>query len=143
VFPAIDKNVHDINITNEYDTKVSTAYLVCAVITGTGYIIKPPINFIFHHLILQQPYTAEMPTVSEFLYDISKSPAFELTYFVSTCAVFTRVLISVSQFEIPSIFMISSIRRLASILSSAVVASMLLLTSIFSEIHSMATKRNS
>jgi hypothetical protein len=46
-----------------YDTKVSTAYLICVILTGAGNIIKPPINFIVFHLILHHPYTAEMPTV--------------------------------------------------------------------------------
>jgi hypothetical protein len=40
-----------------------------------------------------------MPLKTEFLYDISKSPAFELTYFICAASCFLRVFMSVRWFE--------------------------------------------
>jgi hypothetical protein len=95
-----DKHSYDVTRINEFNTKISGLYLVSAASTGSGYVVRPLIAFVVYHLILHQPYVfAAMPTGSEFFYDISKSPAYELTYFVCSSSIFLRVLMSVSQLK--------------------------------------------
>jgi hypothetical protein len=95
-FPVEDKHILDIKRINEYDTKASAFYLISAACTGTGYVLRPLVTFIVFKLMLHQSYIAEMPLKTEFLYDISKSPAYELTYLLLICAVSVSVVMSVS-----------------------------------------------
>jgi hypothetical protein len=92
-------HIQKIRETNEYVEKVTTAYSVCAVITGTGYAIKPLLSYIVFKLILEQPYVREVPIPSEFFFDVTASPAYELTYFMMIGAIYLRVCLCVSQLE--------------------------------------------
>jgi hypothetical protein len=79
---------------------VTTVYSVSAVITGTGYAIKPLLSYIVFKLILEQPgYVREVPIPSEFFYDVTASPAYEITYLVMLGAIYLRVCLCVSQLK--------------------------------------------
>jgi hypothetical protein len=97
-FPVDEKHIHEIKKINEYDMQVSTAYFMSVSITGIGYIFRPLITFIVYKLILHQPYVLEIPMRSEFFYNISKSPQFELSYLVCIFASIVACTMTVSFF---------------------------------------------
>jgi hypothetical protein len=102
-FEDLPEQIQQIESVNEYDTKISTFYLISGASAGIFYNVRPLFNFIVFTLILHQPFVSEMPMKSEFFYDISKSPAYELTYLAFAFVTFKIAITSVSLIQLKSI----------------------------------------
>lgn len=81
---------------NRWSRRVALAYLLACGLTGISYIVNPLISNILNYFIYQGEANHNMPFKTAFFYDISKSPAYELTFLNFSGAIVTVILNSVS-----------------------------------------------
>jgi hypothetical protein len=84
---------------NKISKTVTISYSSIVLFVGSLYAVQPVLNMIVNALILRKPFAPEMVIKSEFFYDVSKSPAFEFSFFMCTCRVYATIMFSVSQFN--------------------------------------------
>lgn len=81
---------------NKFERRLTFAYLVSGSLTGLSYCVRPLIANLINGFVYDSEYSYEMPMKASFLYDITKSPAYEITYASYCYAVYLTVLLSVS-----------------------------------------------
>jgi hypothetical protein len=98
---------------NKISKTVSASYSSIVSFVGSLYAIQPLVKMIVNTLILRKPFVPEMATKSEFFFDVSKSPAFEISFFMCTCRVYATIVFSVSQSMIDELNTLSSLPLLS------------------------------
>lgn len=79
------------------DKRISTVYLIATIGTGLGYCAVPLISNFVRVFIYGTGFIPQMPFKSAFFYDVSMSPAYEVTFFIYCLATYAVIFISVSQ----------------------------------------------
>lgn len=78
------------------DKTIAMAYLFAAFFTGFGYCAIPIITNLYYIISLKQKFNFDMPLKADFFYDITNSPAYELSYLSLCCNSYLVNFISVS-----------------------------------------------
>lgn len=81
---------------NQFDKYVAMAYLFAAFFTGFGYCATPIIMNFYYVVSLNPKINFDMPLKAAFFYDITSSPAYELSYLSLCCDSYLVNFISVS-----------------------------------------------
>ena len=89
-------NSHIITEANRHDKILATFYFLSVIITGISYCVKPIGLNVINLAIYNASMNYDMPMQSAFLYDITKSPAYEITYTIFCYATYVTALINVS-----------------------------------------------
>lgn len=95
-FPVDSKNTSKIRKINEDYWKFSKIFLLTGIITLIAYTLKPLLNCVMFKCIFKRECILEFLTQSQFFYDATKSPVFELTYFIAFCNMWLITLLAVS-----------------------------------------------
>lgn len=86
-----------IRAVNDNCKKLAGAYLFSASFTGVAYGLRPFLLNLVNFGITYKEFSYEMPMKSSFFYDVSKSPAYELSCLTFFFGSFAVVTMSVSQ----------------------------------------------
>jgi hypothetical protein len=97
-FSVDGKDMVKIDQVNKYHLKLSNMYYICALVAGFWIWMKPIITFIISKFYLHQEAMLGMPLRVEYLYDVSKSPAFEFSFLSSSWPIFGVVNVMVIKF---------------------------------------------
>lgn len=81
---------------NQFDKGVTLTYLSSGICTGFGYCITPIAINLVNVFKMKQVTNFTLPMKAAFPYDISATPAYELTYAAFCWATFITIFISVS-----------------------------------------------
>lgn len=82
---------------NQVDKVIALAYLFAALFTGLGYALVPIITNLYYVITFQPKLNFEMPVRAAFLYDVKKSPGYELSYLGLCCTAYLIIFINVSE----------------------------------------------
>lgn len=88
-------NSEALKAVNEFDKRVSLTYLCSGICTGLGYCITPIVISLVSIFTMNHEVKASLPMKAAFPYDVSATPAYELTYAVLCCGTFITIFISV------------------------------------------------
>lgn len=85
-----------LKLINQFDKVIALAYLFTAFFTGIGYCATPIFMNLYYIMTLKHKFNFDMPLKAAFFYDVTKSPAYELSYFSLCCDSYIVNFISVS-----------------------------------------------
>lgn len=89
-----------ISKSTKVDQTVTKFLLINMITTCSLYVLAPMTKDIIYFHVYDIERSCNMPFSSEFFYDIKKSPACEITYFLSGWTVYISTLTHVSYFFI-------------------------------------------